>query len=940
LVRAPSWRQAGTYVWAALLVVLFAGSSLLWPQGVQAQVERVKYQSGDRYLVVEFLDDDLIHLELSAGGPGSEIDRPLYTTPMVDKRDYPGPSRLTSAGVGAWETSDLRVQVHADRLCVTVTDLTRDPERVLTTACPYLVEGEQVGRGLVLTRESFTHVYGLGQQFVSPDSPNGDWMGRVRSPGDEMGNAVVEWDGGAVGNIQFSVAYMVGGEGDSYALFLDHPYAQRWDLTGDPWIVETDGDPLRFYLFSGPDLPDLRRDYMELVGRPPVPPRAMFGLWVSEYGYDNWDEVEDKLRTLRANGFPVDGFVLDLQWFGGVVWGSGESPAGSMTWDRDRFPDPEAKIAGLRDREGVGIVLIEHAYVSEDLDAYDEMEDRDYLVRRCETCGAANMRRRYWGKGGMIDWTNEAAGAYWHDRKREPLIDDGIVGHWTDLGEPMNYDPGAWYWGFSDHDPPLHEHADVHNLLNLLWSRSIYEGYARNGRDQRPFVLSRSGAPGSQRYGVALWSADIGSNLGSMAAHLNAQVHVSMSGVDYYGADIGGFHRSALDDDPSSGASGRSLDELYTIWLANGLAFDIPARPHVLNLCNCWETAPDRVGDVASNLDNVRQRYALIPYMYSLAHRAYLYGEPVVPPLVYYYPDDPNVREMGDQKLLGRDLLVAAVTTYGERGRCVYLPAGDWIDVHTGQRYRSEGAWFGPFPTQVDTADGARFRLPMFARAGAIVPQMHVDERTMNATGRRTDGSWRDELIVRVYADETPNTFTLYEDDGRTVAYQRGEVRTTALSQVQAEDGVTVSIDGASGSYVGAPVSRDNVVDLIVERAWDVAEVTLAVAPLGQVTLPRYETREALDAASSGWAVAGPGHIVAKSGEMDVSAPKVFTFALVAPPSGAERPDHVVYLPTMLDASKAVSFPATGGSCYANRACCEQGIACQERVYLPLMRTP
>ncbi len=923
------------YRWARalgfILAFLCAAAGLVWPQAAQAQaggvpagrgpVRRVKVASEGSTLIVEFLDDDLIHLELSAAGLGADVGQPLYTTPMVHKRDYPGPSRLVSDGEGTWETADLRVQVHADSLCTTVTDLTRDPELVLTTLCPYLRGKDRVGKGLVLTRERFTHAYGLGQEFVST-SPDGDWMGRVRSPGNEMGNAVVQWNGGAVGNVQFPVVYLAGEGTDSYALFLDHPYAQRWDLASDPWTVQTGGDPLRVYLMSGPDLQDLRQDYLELVGRPPVPPKAMFGLWVSEYGYDDWAEVEDKLRTLRANGFPVDGFVLDLQWFGGVDWGSKDSPTGSLTWDRDRFPEPQKKIAELREEQGVGIVLIEHAYVSKNQDVYGEMEERGYLVRAREGGEPANMRRRYWGKGGMVDWTNDAAGAYWHDLQREPLIDDGIVGHWTDLGEPRNYDPNAWYWGYPEHSPPLHGHADVHNLLNLLWSRSIYEGYARNGRDQRPFSLSRSGAPGSQRYGVALWSADIGSNLSSLAGHLNAQMHMSMSGVDYYGADIGGFHRGALDGD---------LDELYTAWLANGLAFDIPARPHTENLCNCRETAPDRVGDVPSNLDNVRQRYALIPYLYSLAHRAYLYGEPVVPPLVYYYPDDPNVRQMGDQKLLGRDLLVAAVTEYGEAERCVYLPAGEWIDYTTHERYESSGGWFGPFPAYADTPAGTRFRLPTFARAGAIVPHTYVDERTMNALGQRTDGSRRDELIVRVYADETPSAFTLYEDDGRTMAYQRGEVRTTVLSQVQAGDGVTVTIGRTWGSYVGAPAGRDNVVALAVDRAADISEVTLTVGVSEPVPLPRYDTQGALDAAPRGWMLAG-SRLVAKSGKLDVTTPKVFRFEVSSQPDEAFSPGNWAYLPLVLDGDGA-----DASLCYAYRVCCENVYPCANRAYLPLM---
>src|SRR6478609_12225316 len=164
---------------------------------------------------------------------------------------------------------------------------------------------------------------------------------------------------------------------------------------------------------------------------------------------------------------------------------------------------------------------------------------------------------------------------------------------------------------------------------------------------------------------------------------------MSMSGIDYYGSDLGGCFRSAIDSDEK---------ELYTQWFANGMVFDVPGRPHAENLCNCHDTSPAVTGDVQSNLINVRRRYEMSPYMYSLAYRAYLYGEPVVPPLVYYYQNDPVVRKMGHEKMVGKDLLVGIVAGAGEKQRSVYLPAGDWIDFHTNKLIHSTGQWIENVP--------------------------------------------------------------------------------------------------------------------------------------------------------------------------------------------------------------------------------------------------
>jgi alpha-glucosidase len=557
----------------------------------------------------------------------------------------------------------------------------------------------------------------------------------------------------------------------------------------------------------------------------------------------------------------VDGFVLDLQWFGGVQSSSDYSHMGSLSWDLVNFPDPAGRIASLRDAQGVGIMTIEEPYISKGLPEYTRLADKNYLARSCNTCPPSYLTANpWWGQGGMLDWTNTAGAAFWHDWKREPLIEAGVIGHWTDLGEPEMYDPAAWYSGSTWDYLPLQRQADIHNLYNLLWSRSIYEGYLRNGHAQRPFIMSRSGTSGSQRYGVAMWSGDIGSNLVSLTSQMDVQMHMSLSGMDYFGSDIGGFHRGALDGD---------LDEMYTQWFANGSLLDVPVRAHTENLCNCKETAPDRIGDLESNLASIRLRYALSPYLYSLGHRAWLYGEPVFPPLVYYYQSDLAVRDLSDEKLLGADLLVAQAAGYGLRERQVYLPAGDWVDYYTNTLIHSTGQQLGPFPLYRE----GRFQLPLFARAGALIPQMHVDDQTMNVLGMRSDGTVRDELIVRVYAGPAATSFTLYEDDGATTAYQAGAVRTTLLSQQQAGQGETVTIAASEGDYAGAPSSRDNVILLVIASAKAINQVSLNGVVLAQVgSLGEWES------AASGWFYAGDNLVMARSGRMPVVEEKVFEF--------------------------------------------------------------
>jgi alpha-glucosidase (family GH31 glycosyl hydrolase) len=840
---------------AVLTASLFACGGTLAPTSSSPGVRRLKYTSGPTYLAIELLADRLVHFEFSAVGTGPDAGVPLYTTPMVSKTDYVGPSRFTDNRMGVLQTAALELTVDANTLCLTVTDTIRQPAAALTTICPAaLGEG---GQALTIAPNGAHRVYGLGEHFVTPGAANGDWAGASVPPGNAEGNALTAFNGGNTGNAQFPVMYAVAEDGQDFALFLDHLYAQAWTFADSPWKVRTAGDHIRGYILAGSDLPQLRGSYMDLVGHPLVPPKKMFGLWVSEFGYDGWAELERKLQTLRTNHFPIDGFMMDLQWFGGVF--RSPSQMGALGWDTTQFPDPAGEMARLRDEQGVGLMVIEEPYVVTTRPEYSALADQGYLARQCETCDPVALSD-FWGKGSMIDWTNDAAGDYWHDAKRQPLIDMGVLGHWCDLGEPEVYDPNGWYFGFPQLD--LHAQRDIHNLYNLKWIESIARGYARHGAAQRPFILSRSGTSGIQRFGAGMWSGDIGSNLGSLAAQLNVQMHMSFSGIDYFGSDIGGYWRTALQG---------NLNDVYTQWFADGMLLDVPGRPHTFNLCNCNQTAPDRIGDVASNLENVRLRYRLIPFLYSLAHRAYLYGEPVFPPLVFYYQDDPNVQGMGDEKLLGHDLLVATTSTDGQTERDVYLPRGTWINYHTNEWVSSNGDWLRGVPLHVN----GLFMLPLFARAGAIIPQMLVDEQTMNALGKRQDGSTHDELFVRVYADETPSRSTLYEDDGVSTAYQRRAVRRTVISQQRARTKVTVTIEPASGTYDGAPGSRNNVVQIVARDATAV-DVTVNGSRLtGQ------PTAAAFDAADSGWYV-DSGLIVAKSGALDVLQRKVFEVSLSA----------------------------------------------------------
>jgi len=848
-----------------------------------AAVQRATFSTNNAYLVVETLSDEMFHAEFAAGTAPSGN---LYASPMIFKSEYTGPSTYSQNGT-LIRTARSEARVDPVTLCLSVTDRTK--QNLLTVVCP--VHLADAWKGLTITKEQSRSVYGLGQELKQLGSSDGNWLAfRFRNSGDYGNDFVGFGPAGMVGNVQMPVFYALGSSAN-YAFLLDNVYKQNWDFSGDPWHVSMYGDQIRFYVITGSDLPGLRKTYMELVGTPPVPPKKAFGLWVSEFGYKNWSQIDKLRQGLRNDRFPVDGFVLDLQWFGGVKAKNDDSAMGRLDWDTSGFPNPGLHIAALR-ADQVGLIPIEESYISKNTQTYADLNASGRFLAhlpsgsQCDSIAYAPVILSEWfGNSGMIDWSNSEAGAWIHNHRRLPnLMSQGVTGHWTDLGEPEKYNPAACYQGVETLSAgSKNHHADVHNLYAFLWNKSIYDGYfqTRQQVSERPFILTRSGAAGIQRFGSAMWSGDIGSNLDLLASHANAQMHMSFSGIDYYGADIGGFRREGMPCNKDHSGNLQYQNELYTQWLANGSWFDVPVRPHTDNTFQenvRYETAPNLVGLVDSNRENLRQRYELVPYFYSLAYRAHLYGEPLIPPLVFYYQNDPAVQDIGHQKLIGRDLMVGVVAKHGEYTRNLYFPAGRWIDYHTNDWVDSTGKWVNDYPEYLN----GNFRLPVFARAGAILPMMYVDEQTKDVFGHRMDGTTRDELIVKVYADETVSKFTLYEDDGQTLTYDPNSrrpvyaVRTTELSQLKQGNTATVTVDSAQGMYNGAPASRNNVVRVIVRDAQGAA-----VTMNGQV-LQRFDSKAAFDAAPAGWYNEARNVLVAKSGPQQVSTKKVFQFSIQA----------------------------------------------------------
>ncbi len=799
---------------------------------LQAADYDYSFSNSENTLRIEVWNHDLIHAEY--GLSSSLFQGAIRLSPMVANNKRMASLNVQASG-NRITTDSLDLSIDQNSLCLKIFD--RIKNRSLTTLCPGSLKAWQ--KSLSIDASQFENAYGLGENFRNLGSADGDWVSLGGRNSLEYGNGFQMFQEAAVGNIQIPILYAVGDQ-ISFGFFLDNIYKQDWGFSAQRWYLETRGDQLRFFLIAGRDLKDLRSKYLNLTGRPPVLPKKSLGLWMSKFGYHSWKEIDDTKQQMRKRGIPFDGFVLDINWFGSIDLKQPQrSRMGFLEWDQSNsdgndnyFPDPATRLRNYL-QENIGFTIIEESYVVNSSPTYRGLADNKLFAFQKDNwaCNPNGDKRpmslsAWWGNGGMIDWSNPGAGVWMHDNKRFPnLIRLGVTNHWTDLGEPEMFSPDSCYVGVEEKH---NFHQDVHNVYNLLWNKSIWEGYKRHNSEmnKRPFIMTRSGSAGTQRYGAGVWSADIASNLQSLATHMNAHMHMSLSGIDYFSSDAGGFRKEIMPGNDKSGRYRGYENEMYSMWLANSAWFDIPLRPHTDNdfsmayapspLWPPYETAPYLVGKEYSNKMNIWQRYELVPYYYSLAYRAHLFGEAVMPPLVYHYQNDKRLRTVGHQKMIGPNIMVGVVASHGEYARNVILPQDGWYNYHTNEYFDGERiSTIRSFPVYIDEV----LRVPTFVREGSIIPLMKVSNSTMDVFNHQTQAQIDLGLVVKVY--QGPDSqFTLYEDDGTTMSFEGDrpvyDTKKTLLTQKQTSNGMTVTIEKTEG--LNAPLSREVTIRVVLKE--------------------------------------------------------------------------------------------------------------------------
>jgi len=564
-----------------------------------------------------------------------------------------------------------------------------------------------------------------------------------------------------------------------WGLFLDNSsraHIVLGDSVGGAGIeYGCDAGPLFLYFLGGGDLRAVLGAAAELLGHATMPPRWALGFLQSTRHFDSAAELRALPATLREKRLPCDAVIFLSSYPPARGWNRG---VGHLEFEPELFADPAAVLAEFHSR-GFRVVTHEYPVLHADSPLAAEVAAMGGLLDFAypKSPPGTDAAPAYRDAQRFIDFSQAGVRRWWWDRHRD-LAALGVAGWWLDGGE----------------GPPattqLHGGAGValHNRFDLLRQQCFAEGEARDFPERRPFLLCRSGGPGMQRFGAIPWSGDIDCTFPTLELQVAIGLNMALSGVPFWGTDIGGFYEVAGAD-----------PELFVRWFQYG-AFCPLFRCHGHNWRHHlpWSYGAE-VEAICRRYLELRSR--LMPYTYTLAWQAHRTGLPLMRPLVLNHPHDARTWQLGTEYTWGDALLVAPVTRAGATHWPVYFPAGTWHDFWTGEVHAGPAAVTVAAPLD---------RLPLFVRAGSIVPFGPVRQHDRDRGGA-------DEMTLLIHPAGR-SSFTLYEDDGETNAYASGGYVLTDFTCAENAGGFEVTISPPQGDAALIPESRACTLQILCPR--------------------------------------------------------------------------------------------------------------------------
>ncbi len=548
------------------------------------------------------------------------------------------------------------------------------------------------------------------------------------------------------------------------------------------------GDNINYYFIRGSNADEVIAGYRKLTGKAPIPPKWAMGFWQSRERYRNQKELVEVVKEYRKRNIPLDNIVLDWQYWKDPDWGT-------HTFDPGRFPDPKGMVNQIHDLHA-NIMISVWPKFNKGTASYDEMNDKGFLFKRNIEKG----RKDWVGIGyqnTFYDPFNPEAGKLFWQRIDERLNSIGMDAWWLDATEPdMHSNLSIEERKLNMTPTAIGPGAKYFNAYSLANSKNLYEGQRASTPEKRVFILTRSAYAGQQRYGAVTWSGDIVSRWSDFKDQIATGINFSLSGIPYWTMDIGGFAVERRYEK----ATGETLDEwqeLNTRWFQYG-AFCPVFRSHgQYPFREIYNIAQEGSEHFNSMVYYDKLRYRLMPYIYTLAGKAYFDDYTIMRGLVMDFNDDPEVNDIGDQYMFGPSIMISPVYEYKARKRDVYLPAGTgWYDMESLKYYQGG---------QTISMDAPLGRVPVFIKEGAVVP-MGPD---MQYSTEKTDP-----LTIHVYTGKD-GSFNLYEDENVNYNYENNSF---SIIPIDTKDGgQTLHIDHRFGEFEGMKKERTIIIKWILK---------------------------------------------------------------------------------------------------------------------------
>jgi alpha-D-xyloside xylohydrolase len=550
-------------------------------------------------------------------------------------------------------------------------------------------------------------------------------------------------------------------------------------------------EELDYSFIVGPEFDTIVAEIRELTGRAPMLPRWAFGYIQSKEHYASQDELLEVAREYRRRGVPLDCVVLDWKSWTGDLWGQ-------KTLDPERFPDPDRLTSELH-ALGVRLMVSIWPTMQPGGDDWRELSAGGHLL----------------GNQATYDAYSEAARAVYWSQANRGIFSHGADAWWADCSEPFEAD-----WSGAVKPEPedrMRINTDeakryldpaLINAYSLRHAQGIYEGQRAASADKRVFNLTRSAYPGQQRYGTVTWSGDVSATWDTLRRQIADGLSFCVTGMPYWTTDVGAFFVARRPDfwfwagDYDAGVEDLGYRELYVRWLQYAAWLPILRSHGTDTPREVWRFGDSGDPMYEALLAALSLRYRLLPYIYSLAGWTTHRGYTMLRALPFDFRADPGVFDVADQFMFGPAFLVCPVyrpSLYeaesrpledGPRTRRVYLPAGaDWFDLWT-DRHLAGG--------QDIEADSPLERIPVFVRAGSIVP--------MGPVRQHSDDTLDAPLELHVYPGSDAS-FTLYEDDGDGYDYEAGAFATVEITWDDA--GCRLTMSDRVGSYRGMLARRE-----------------------------------------------------------------------------------------------------------------------------------